>query len=130
MLDGGADDTGMRILIVDDSRVMRQIVSRTLRQAGFTGHDFIEASNGVEGLAAVASHDPDLVLADWDLPELNGIDMLATLRSRGDDVPFGFVTSASSPEVRSRADAAGAVCVLRKPITPERVREQLQAVLR
>ena len=114
---------------MDDSRVMRQLVTRTLRQAGFTGHQFIEAGDGVEGLTAIASHAPDLVLADWDLPELNGIDMLTALRGRGDDIPFGFVTSNSSPEVMSQAEAAGALCVLRKPVTAERLRERLEAVL-
>ena len=119
----------MKILIVDDSRVMRQIVTRTLRQAGFAGHELVEAANGVEGLAAVAQHDPDLVLSDWNMPEMDGIDLLAALRSRGDATPFGFVTSEGSSEMVGRAEAAGAMFVITKPFTAEGFREKLEPVL-
>ena len=66
----------MKILIVDDSKVMRSIVKRTLRQAGFGNHDVVEAGNGAEGLEQVSEHTPDLVLCDWNMPEMNGIEML------------------------------------------------------
>src|SRR4051794_15537022 len=119
----------MRLLIVDDSRVMRQIVARTLRQAGFTGHDLVEAANGVEGLTAVARYEPHVVLADWNMPEMNGMEMLATLRARGDATPFGFVTSEGSSEMIDRATAAGAMFVITKPFTAAGLREKLEPVL-
>ena len=97
----------MKILVVDDSRVMRQIVIRTLRQAGHGGHEIVEAENGREGLEAVQSARPDLVLSDWNMPEMSGIDFLANLRSMGDTTPFGFVTSEGSDDMRARASAAG-----------------------
>jgi two-component system chemotaxis response regulator CheY len=119
----------MKILIVDDSRVMRQIVIRTLRQAGYAGHDLVEAGNGREGLDAVAGHSPDLVLSDWNMPEMNGIDMLTALRAAGHTVPLGFVTSEGTPEMVTRAEAAGALFVITKPFTPESFQEQLAQVL-
>jgi two-component system, chemotaxis family, chemotaxis protein CheY len=119
----------MKILIVDDSRVMRQIVTRTLRQAGFTGHELVEAENGLAGLEAVREHSPQLVLSDWNMPEMNGIDMLQALRSRGEGVPFCFVTSEGSPEMVTKAEAAGAMLVITKPFTPESFREKLEGVL-
>ncbi len=119
----------MKILVVDDSRVMRQIVVRTLRQAGLGGHDVVEATNGKEGYDAVVRHDPDVVLSDWNMPEMDGIDMLRSLRANGRDVPLGFVTSEGSPEMVARAEAAGAVFVITKPFTPERFREALEPVL-
>ena len=119
----------MKILIVDDSRVMRQIVTRTLRQAGFSGHELVEAGNGVEGLQAVSDHDPHLVLSDWNMPEMDGIELLTALRSQGQGVPFAFVTSEGSPEMVSRAEAAGAMFVITKPFTPESFREKLEPVL-
>ena len=119
----------MKILIVDDSRVMRQIVTRTLRQAGFTGHELVEAGNGVEGLAAVAEHAPQLVLSDWNMPEMNGIDLLGALRARGERVPFAFVTSEGSPDMVDRAQAAGAMFVITKPFTAESFREKLEPVI-
>ena len=119
----------MKILIVDDSRVMRQIVTRTLRQAGYDGHDLVEAGNGREGLEAVTEHAPDLVLSDWNMPEMTGIDMLQALRASGRTVPVGFVTSESSPEMASRAEAAGAMFFITKPFTPEGFRDALDPVL-
>ena len=119
----------MKILIVDDSRVMRQIVVRTLRQAGLTGHDIVEAENGRAGLEAVAQHNPQLVLSDWNMPEMNGIDCLGALRAQGSQVKFGFVTSEGSPEMVTRAEAAGAMFVITKPFTPEGFRDVLEPVL-
>lgn len=119
----------MKILIVDDSRVMRQIVTRTLRQAGFTGHELVEADNGRSGLQAVLDHAPELVLSDWNMPEMTGIDLLTELRARGQAVPFCFVTSEGSPEMVDRAEAAGAMMVITKPFTPEGFRDRLEPVI-
>jgi len=119
----------MKILVVDDSRVMRQIVIRTLRQAGYGGHDVVEAENGAQCVEAVATQKPDLVLSDWNMPEMNGIDALARLRASGSEVPFGFVTSEGSDEMRARAEAAGALFLIAKPFTPELFAESLSAVL-
>jgi two-component system chemotaxis response regulator CheY len=119
----------MRLLVVDDSRVMRQIVVRTLRQAGFDGHEVVEAVDGADGLAKVAEHAPDLVLSDWNMPNLTGIDFLRALRGGGNDVPFGFVTSEGSDDMQALAYAAGARFVIVKPFTPERFTEALTPVL-
>ncbi|UMG92955.1 response regulator [Nocardioides sp. TF02-7] len=85
--------SSMKILIADDSRVMRQIVIRTLRQAGHGGHDILEAENGRVALELVRSESPDLVLSDWNMPEMTGIECLTALRAAGSPVAFGFVTS-------------------------------------
>ena len=114
----------MKILVVDDSRVMRQIVIRTLRQSGHGGHE-----NGREGLEAVQREAPDLVLSDWNMPEMSGIDFLTTLRGSGLTVPFGLVTSEGSPAMRAQAEAAGAAFLIAKPFTPESFDEALGAVL-
>lgn len=119
----------MKILVVDDSRVMRQIVIRTLRQAGYGGHDVVEAENGAEALAAVRAEAPALVLSDWNMPEMNGIDCLRALRAGGDGTPFGFVTSECSDEMRSQATAAGAAFLIAKPFTADTFDEALGAIL-
>ncbi len=119
----------MKILIVDDSRVMRQIVVRTLRQAGLDGHEVIEADNGKRGFDAVLEHRPDLVISDWNMPEMTGLEMLHALRANGFDVPLGFVTSEGAPEMVSKARAGGAIFVITKPFSPERFREALEPVL-
>jgi two-component system chemotaxis response regulator CheY len=119
----------MKILIVDDSRVMRSIVTRTLRQAGFDDHDVVQAGNGVEALDVMAEEDPDLVLSDWNMPEMSGIELLRTLRGQGDATPFGFVTSEGSPEMRQRAEEAGAMFLIAKPFTADTFAEALTPVL-
>ncbi len=119
----------MRLLIVDDSRVMRQIVVRTLRQAGYDGHEVVEAVDGVDALAKVQEHAPDLVLSDWNMPNMTGIELLRALRAAGNGVEFGFVTSEGSDDMREVAQAAGARFVIVKPFTPEGFRDALSPVL-
>lgn len=109
----------MKILVVDDSRAMRRIIQRTLRQAGFKGHDIIEAADGTEGLAAVKKDQPDLILSDWHMPEMSGLDFLRALRKDGCAIPFGFITSESTKEMRDLAAEAGAEFLLAKPFTPQ-----------
>ncbi|TIC78624.1 response regulator [Nocardioides sp. GY 10127] len=119
----------MKILVVDDSRVMRQIVIRTLRQSGHAGHDIVEAENGRMAFEMIAAEAPDLVLSDWNMPEMTGIDLLGALRRAGIGVPFGFVTSEGSPAMREQAEAAGASFLVAKPFTAETFDEVLTPVL-
>ena len=109
----------MKILIVDDSTAMRRIVRRCLRQAGFGNHDVVEAENGAVALDLVGREQPDLILADWNMPEMSGIELLNSLRSKGNTVTFGFITSEGTDAMRGKASAAGAAFLLAKPFTPE-----------
>ena len=109
----------MKLLIIDDSKVMRAIVKKTLRQAGFGEAEILEAANGAEGLSAVQEHQPDFVLSDWNMPEKTGIELLTDLRAMGNNTPFGFVTSESADDMKSRAMGAGALFLITKPFTPE-----------
>ncbi|GAB7191757.1 hypothetical protein NUM3379_24650 [Kineococcus sp. NUM-3379] len=119
----------MKALVVDDSRVMRQIVIRTLRQAGYDWVDIVQAENGQEGLEVVRKENPDIVLSDWNMPERTGYEMLQALRASGEDVPFGFVTSEGSQEMRDKAAAAGALFLIAKPFTADMFAEALKPVL-
>ncbi len=119
----------MKVLIADDSRVMRQIVLRTLRQAGLGHHDFVEAEDGVDALAKIASELPDMVISDWNMPNMNGIQLLRQLRATGNAVPFGFVTSEGSDAMCDVARAAGAIFVIAKPFTPDTFQDALGAIL-
>lgn len=115
----------MKILIVDDSRAMRRIIQRTLRQAGFKGHDIVEAENGAEALEAVKSESPDLILSDWHMPVMNGIEFKQALNAESVSTPFGFITSESTMEMRNLAAEAGADFLLAKPFTPEDMEQAL-----
>lgn len=121
----------MKILIVDDSKAMRMIVRRTLQQAGLDqGHVVSEATNGAEALTAIRAARPDLVLSDWNMPEMSGIELLTALRAEGVGVKFGFVTSEGTERMRAEADAAGALFLISKPFTADDFRAALQPVLR
>lgn len=119
----------MKILITDDSKAMRMIVIRTMRQAGLEGHKIIEAENGKEGLEKAQSESPDLILSDWNMPEMNGIEFLRALRGMGSTIPFCFVTSEGSDEMRDTAAAAGALGLIAKPFTAEAFADTLSAVV-
>jgi two-component system chemotaxis response regulator CheY len=119
----------MKILIADDSRVMRQIVTRTLRQAGYDGHDLVEAADGRQAYDAVTNENPDLVLSDWNMPEMTGIEVLRMLRANGVQVPFGFVTSEGTQQMRDQAESAGALFLITKPFTAEAFHDALHPIL-
>ena len=115
----------MKIMIVDDSAAMRMIVKQTLRQAGFEGHDISEVEDGAKALAAIKAGSPDLVLSDWHVPKLSGIELLEKLAADGLKVKFGFVTTTATPDMRTRATSAGAQFLISKPFTPESFKKAL-----
>jgi two-component system, chemotaxis family, chemotaxis protein CheY len=119
----------VKILVADDSRVMRQIVIRTLRQAGYDDHDIVEAEDGRDALNKIAAESPDLILSDWNMPNMTGIECLEALRSSGSAVPFGFVTSEGSPEMREKAAKAGAMFLIAKPFNEDTFKEHLDGVI-
>ena len=119
----------MKILVVDDSKAMRMIVIRTLKQAGFGGNKIVEASNGVEALQVIQSEAPELVLSDWNMPEMSGIELLQRVRESGNNVTFGFITSESSADTKKLATESGADFILTKPFTPDTIQVTLDPIL-
>ena len=119
----------MKILVVDDSKAMRMIVKRTLRQAGFGDCEVEEASHGKEALEVIGRGPPDLVLSDWNMPEMTGIELLEALRASGNQVKLGFVTTEGTAEMRSRASDAGALFLISKPFTADHFKEALAPFL-
>ncbi|HET6439956.1 MAG TPA: response regulator [Anaeromyxobacter sp.] len=117
----------MQILVVDDSKAMRSIVMRAVRQAGYDA-TFSEAANGAEALKAIRASPPALVMADWNMPEMSGIELLQALRAEGNEVRMGFVTSESDPGMRDMAFQAGALFMLTKPFTPDAIKAVLDPV--
>jgi two-component system, chemotaxis family, chemotaxis protein CheY len=117
------------ILIVDDSKAMRLIVRRTLRQAGFGDFEVQEATNGVEALESIGKAPPALVISDWNMPEMSGIELLRELNARKVSVRFGFVTTEGTPDMRAMATEAGALFLIAKPFTPEQFESALRPLL-
>ena len=116
----------MRALIVDDSKAMRSIVGRIVKQIGF---EIIEAGNGREGLEQLSAHgDVDLILVDWNMPEMNGIEFLQAVRAQPGSSAFKMlmVTTASDLAHINTAMEAGANEYLMKPFTKEAMVSKLQ----
>ena len=118
----------MKVLIVDDSKAMRMIVRRTMREAGFRNHRISEAEDGAEALDKIRADKPHIVLSDWSMPKMSGIELLHALRQENLAPRFGFVTTHGTPEVRKLADDAGAAFVLSKPFTVESFQRAVRPV--
>lgn len=120
----------MKILIVDDSKAMRAIVRRALgATTAYASADVVEAADGSEALGVIAAERPDVVLSDWNMPEMTGIELLEALGAAGTVPPFGFVTSESTPEMYDRAMAGGARFLVSKPFTPQSLESALDGAL-
>lgn len=118
----------MDVIVADDSKAMRMLVLRALRQAGFS-FSAREAADGQEALTLIQESVPDLILSDWNMPVMTGIELLKEVRSRGIEVPFGFVTSETTGRMKEEAILAGASFLLGKPFTPEAFQDVLEGLL-
>lgn len=118
----------MKAMIVDDSRVIRKILSNILSKEGYS---LVEASNGKEALELLETNpDVGLMLIDWNMPIMNGLELVKAIRS---DVRFGdiaLVMSTTEVEQENIAQAldAGATEYIMKPFTAEIVTEKLKAM--
>ena len=120
----------IRALIVDDSSVMRKIVERSLRQAGLD-LSVIEAGNGAEALGLLDSHPVDLILSDINMPVMDGLEFVRQLQTveklRG--IPVVMITTEGSESNVVQALSFGAKGYIRKPFTPDQVKEHVLPVL-
>ncbi len=119
----------MDILVVDDSVAMRMIVIRTLRAAGYDGHNISQAADGQIALNQIKESVPDVVLCDWNMPNMTGPELLEALNDEGLKPTFGFVTTEGSNELREKADSLGARFLITKPFTPESFQAELDKYL-
>jgi two-component system, chemotaxis family, chemotaxis protein CheY len=122
----------IRILIVDDSSVMRKIVERCLRQAGLDISLVLEASNGEEALALLNSNQIDLILSDINMPVMDGLEFVRRIQTveSAKNVPVVMITTEGGEKHVMEALSLGAKGYIRKPFTPEQVKEHVMPVLR
>ena len=118
-----------KALVVDDSRTIRMIIRRILIELGY---EICEAGNGVEALEVMAreKNAVDLVLADWNMPEMNGMDLLKQLRANIDLASLKVIMVTTETEMGQMASAleAGANEYVMKPFTKEILKEKLALV--
>jgi two-component system chemotaxis response regulator CheY len=118
----------MKILLVDDSNTMRRIEKNTLEKMGYT--DIHEASDGVEAIAKLGAGGFELVMMDWNMPNMTGIDALKAIKADPalKAVPVIMVTSESEKARILEAIQAGAANYVVKPFQPEILQEKISAV--
>ena len=115
----------MRALIVDDSRAIRRIIKKMLGEIGF---EVVEAGHGIEAIQRLRDAGPvDVMLVDWNMPELNGYDFLCYVRGNPDykNIPLMMVTSETEMSQMARALEAGANEYVMKPFTKEVIADKL-----
>src|SRR5260370_1732934 len=113
----------MEIFPVDNSKTMR--VLRALRQAGYRDFSVDEAENGVHALEKLGEEYRKLIISDWNMPVMSGIEFLKNLRPGKNGVPFGFI----SAEIRNLALDSGASFLITKPFSCERIQNALTPIL-
>jgi len=122
-------DKNIKILIVDDFATMRKVIRNILKQIGF--ENIVEAEDGVAALKILKSQKIDFIIADWNMPNMNGMELLKTVRADSDlkKTPFLMVTAEALQEHVIAAAKAGVSNYIVKPFTAEVMNEKITKVL-
>lgn len=116
----------MKFLVVDDSSTMRRIIKNSLKRIGF--EDIMEAGNGKEALEVYT--DADLILTDWNMPEMDGLEFVKQVRAKDKSIPILMVTTNAAKDDIVEALKNGVNNYIVKPFTPETLKEKVEAVLK
>lgn len=119
----------MRFLVVDDSTTMRRIIINTLNRVGY--QDCAEASNGREGIECLAASGADMVITDWNMPEMSGLEFIRAIRANAatKNLPVLMVTTNAAKDDIVEAMRAGINSYVVKPFTPDTIKEKIEAML-
>ena len=119
------------VLVVDDSAAIRKILTRVLRQTGMAIQTIHEAGDGQEALAVMAQHRVDLVLSDINMPKMDGLQLLASLKasSQWQKIPVVMITTEGGETKVAEAVRLGAAGYVRKPFTADQIKEKLVGIL-
>jgi len=119
----------LKLLVVDDSSTMRRIIKNTLARLGHK--DVLEGADGLEGWTALdANPDVEMLITDWNMPEMNGLELVKKVRAddRFIDLPIIMVTTEGGKAEVITALKAGVNNYIVKPFTPQILKEKLAAV--
>ena len=116
-----------RVLVVDDSATMRRIVLRTLSDMGYK--DCVEAENGQAALDVVEKGGIELIITDWNMPVMSGLEFVTEVREKNAGIPILMVTTNASNQDVLQALKAGVSNYVVKPFTPETLKEKVLSVI-
>ncbi|MBR1941388.1 MAG: response regulator transcription factor [Bacteroidaceae bacterium] len=119
----------IRLLLVEDDANLSYIISSSLQEL-IGGYEIITASNGAEGLEAWNQHHPDVIIADIDMPVMNGFQMVEKIRETDGDTLIFFTSALTSPEDVSHGYRLGVNNYLKKPFVPEELDASIKALLK
>ncbi len=119
------------VLLVDDSVTMRKIIKREIDKIGFVVDEFIEAGDGKQALEEVFNNSVDLILLDWNMPVMNGLEFVQSLSSVDlpKKIPVIMITTEGSPDKITEATRSGVDGFVLKPVTSESIRDGLKNYL-
>ena len=119
----------MKVLVVDDSGVMRKIIARSLAALGL--NDIVEAADGKDALNVYGDGNGiELIITDWNMPEMNGLEFVKAVRAAGATVPIMMVTTESEKESVLQAIQAGVNDYLVKPFDNEMLKLKLNRLIK
>jgi two-component system chemotaxis response regulator CheY len=116
---------GIKVLVIDDSSLMRKMINRAIRQSSVDISETFEAENGQEGLEALQKSSPDLILCDWNMPVMDGIAFVTQAR-KSCNTPIIMLTTEGTSDKKAIAMNAGADGYVTKPFTPEKLEEAIK----
>jgi len=119
------------VLVVDDSAAIRKILQRVLRQTGMAIRTIHEAGDGQEALQVMNAHKVDLVLTDINMPKMDGLQFLASVKASAQwrQVPVVIITTEGGETKVGEAVKLGAAGYVRKPFTADQIKEKLAGIL-
>lgn len=119
------------VLIVDDSSSMRTVIKKTITMSGFNVGQFLEAGDGLEAIAVLKDQWVDLILADINMPNMNGIELLETIKKDElfKSIEVVMVTTEGSRQRVEQAESLGASGYITKPFTPKDIKENLKRIM-
>lgn len=117
----------MKIMLIDDSRTMRNIQRSVLSQLGFTTIE--EACDGQDAMSKVVAYSPDLILCDWNMPNMDGLTFVKTFRQQNKATPVIMVTTESEKARVIEAIKAGVNNYVIKPFTPDLLSQRINETM-
>lgn len=127
--------TKLKALVIDDSRIMRQMVMESLKKTKLAEFEFTEAEDGKDGLVKLAANEIHIAFVDWNMPNMSGVDFVREVRAQEkredkDAIPLVMVTSEKTiAKAEEALDSAGADSFISKPFTVETLEVKLKKII-